>query len=72
MCTVSRTGYFLAAERISKFTGVMCSLSAGTFLYVGINEVLSPEMADPSHRLKKLASMFIGFTIMAVLPLLES
>lgn len=50
-------------------SGVLSSLSAGTFLFVTFNEIVPSEMSDPSHRFKKLCALALGFALMAVLPI---
>ena len=47
------------------FEGIFDALAAGTFLYVGILEIMSEVFEEKQHNWAKLVLVFIGFTLMA-------
>ena len=49
------------------FEGVFDALAAGTFLYVGIMEILNEVFEEHGHNWAKLFLVFLGFGLMAVI-----
>lgn len=45
---------------------VSVALAAGTFLYISLMEVISPELASTEHGLTKTGSLLAGFSVAAV------
>ena len=49
------------------FEGIFDALAAGTFLYVGILEILSDVFEEKQHHWRKLILVFVGFALMAAI-----
>lgn len=49
------------------FEGIFDALAAGTFLYVGILEILSEVFEEKQHHWRKLVLVLAGFTLMAAI-----
>ena len=65
-------GVGLSATGSEIVIGVFTSLAAGTFLYVGANEVVAEEFETHHHRKGKYAMMILGVGLIIGLSFTES
>lgn len=67
MFVLSYAGYGLSAIASGVVSASLSALASGTFLYVATMEVIPKELADPSHKKKKIGILLLGFAAMSTL-----
>merc|ERR1719193_2390612 len=61
LCGMLMSGTDIATE------GLLVGLAGGSFLYIGVLEVISKEMENPDDKIYKLLTLLLGWGLMSVL-----
>lgn len=64
--------YLLSGSTLTSVSACFQSFSAGTFLFVALEEIIPKELASPKDKSVKLSLCLLGFLMMAAIKLVDT